>query len=139
MRGAVVILLACVLYADACLAHPATIATATATVEPDGGVRVVARFDLLAFALNETPAAVEDDAMNALLDASPEEMQAALDGARDRFLNEFKNLDDLRIEFPTATDVARAVSVRRRMPVMGDVTLTGQLPRDPASVAFRFP
>src|SRR5688572_27990547 len=139
MRGFVLFILACGWCAQTCLAHPATIASATATVEPDGRVTLAARFDLLAFALNETPAQVDDVAMNALLDAPPDEMQSALDGARDRFLNEFKAFDDVRIEFPTAADVARALSGGRRLPVMGDVTLTGRLPAGTSSFAFRFP
>ena len=136
MRGIVIVILAGALCADACFAHPATLATATATVDACGRVTLRARFDLLAFALNETPQQVEDDAMNELLGAPPEEMQAALDGARDRFLNEFTAFEDVRVEFPTAADVERA---GRRLPVMGDVTLTGRLADGASSVAFRFP
>ena len=143
---AIVVVYSCC--AARCFAHPATIASATATIDPAGNLSLTAHFDLLAFALNETPERVDDEAMRALLEARPEELQAALDGARDRFVNDFAvigddgrraAIDGLCIAFPTEAELARRQPMRARLPVMGDVTLTGKLRHAPSSVAFQFP
>ena len=146
-RLVIAIVVVCCLAAR-CYAHPATIASATVGVDPAGNLRLTAHFDLLAFALNETPERVDDEAMRALLEAPPEELQAALDGARDRFINDFAviggdgrrdAIDQLDVDFPTAADLASRGLTRARLPVMGDVTLTGKLRHAPSSVSFQFP
>ncbi|MBC8108920.1 MAG: hypothetical protein H7Z14_20210, partial [Anaerolineae bacterium] len=129
-------------------AHPAQFVAANLTVNRDGTFRVHARFDLLAFALNDTPARIEDAAMNELLDGSREDLEQALVNARQRLLRGVKIQCDgstivsaEAIQFPTTEDVNRwrDAKVLPRLPVMQEATLDGHLPAGTKSIAIRFP
>ena len=57
-------------------AHPAMYVSANVKVNGDGTFRIHARFDVLAFALNDTPARIDDASMNELLDGPREVLEA---------------------------------------------------------------
>ncbi len=135
--------------ASVCRAHPAQLVSANVQIKADGSFRVTANFDLLAFALNDIPARVDDAAMNQLMDGPSDDLQRSLDDASRRLLHGFnircdQSADVLRAEiihFPTVADVHRwrDTAGLRRLPVMQPAVLEGHLPHDTQSVAFRFP
>ena len=129
-------------------AHPATIAAATATVQPDGHFQVQARFDVLAFVLNDTTMRIGDGPMNDLLDGPVATLQSQLSAAAARFQRDFQasggtsgpgTIDS--VTFPTVADVQAWCNsgVKPRLPVMIPVTVQGHLPPGSSSVSFRFP
>lgn len=130
-----------------CAAHPASIAAATAKVQPDGHFAVQARFDLLAFVLDDTPQRIGDGPMNALLDGPASDLQAQLGEAESRFRRDFQVSGGSEpgvvdaVVFPTLTDVQkwRDSGIKPRLPVTMTVTVQGRLPPGAASVSFRFP
>jgi len=130
-----------------CAAHPASIAAATAKVQPDGHFVVQARFDLLAFVLDDTPQRIGDGPMNALLDGPASDLQAHLGEVEGRFQRDFQvsggsapGVVDA-VAFPSLTDVQkwRDSGIKPRLPVTMTVTVQGHLPPGAASVSFRFP
>jgi hypothetical protein len=130
-----------------CAAHPASIAAATAKVQPDGNFVVQARFDLLAFILDDTPQRIGDGPMNALLDGPVSDLQAHLSDAEGRFQRDFQvsggsgpGVVD-SVVFPSLTDVQkwRDSGIKPRLPVTMTVTVQGHLLPGAASVSFRFP
>ena len=130
-----------------CAAHPASIAAATAKVQPDGNFVVQARFDLLAFILDDTPQRIGDGPMNALLDGPASDLQGHLSDAEGRFQRDFQvsggsgpGVVD-SVVFPSLTDVQkwRDSGIKPRLPVTMTVTVQGHLPPGAASVSFRFP
>ena len=130
-----------------CGAHPSRSVEAVARVGRDGRFELSARFDALAFALNETPDRTPDAPMNALLDGPPAELRRLMDDSRERFTGEFSvTCGDAAaavdaIHFPTADDVCRSRDAggSARLPLLLDATVAGRLPAGAASVAFRFP
>ena len=127
-------------------AHPAALSSAVATVEPDGRFRVVAQFDTLAFALNDTSARIGNAPMEELLDGSRDVLAARLADARGRFLHGFRAATDRGsgtvdgCEFPTTDEVlAWKTTGTTVLPVVLPVELTGRLPAGAGTVAFRFP
>ena len=127
-------------------AHPATLTSAEATVEADGHFRVVARFDTLAFALNDTSARIGNEPMEALLAGPREALEARLADARGRFLHGFRVVTDQgagrvdTVEFPTVDQVLDwKATTTPILPVVLPVRLTGRLPAGAGTVAFRFP
>ena len=130
-----------------CAAHPASIAAATAEVQPDGRFAVQARFDLLAFVLDDTPQRIGDGPMNALLDGPASELQAQLGAAGGRFQRDFQASGGSgpgvvdAVVFPSVEDVQRwrDSGVKPRLPVTMTVTVRGHLPPGAASASFRFP
>ena len=130
-----------------CAAHPASIAAATAKVQPDGHFTVEARFDLLAFVLDDTPQRIGDGPMNALLDGPASDLQTQLGEAEGRFQRDFRasggtgpGVTD-SVAFPSVADVQkwRDSGIKPRLPVTMTVTVQGHLPPGAASVSFRFP
>lgn len=130
-----------------CAAHPASIAAATAKVQPDGHFAVEARFDLLAFVLDDTPQRIGDAPMNALLDGPAADLQAQLGEAETRFRHDFQVSGGTgpgvvdSVGFPSLEDVQkwRDSGIKPRLPVTMTVTVQGHLPPGAASVSFRFP
>lgn len=130
-----------------CAAHPASIAAATAKVQPDGRFAVEARFDLLAFVLDDTPQRIGDGPMNALLDGPAPDLQTRLGEAEGRFRRDFQASGGSgpgvvdAVAFPSLADVQkwRDSGIKPRLPVTMTVTVQGHLPPGAASVAFRFP
>ena len=130
-----------------CAAHPASIAAATAKVSPDGHFAVEARFDLLAFVLDDTPQRIGDGPMNALLDGPAPDLQARLAEAEGRFRHDFQASGGSgpgvvdAVAFPSLTDMQqwRDSGVKPRLPVTMTVTVSGHLPPGAASASFRFP
>ena len=133
-----------------CFAHPAQMVAATATVKANGELRITARFDVLAFALNDTPARIDDASMNELLDGPPEELRASLDAARQRLLHglvvecdtgSIATIDAVSTRFPTAQDVIRCRDSQYspRLPLILDFGVTGRVADGARSVAVRFP
>lgn len=135
------------LLAVSVFAHPANIPVARAKVQPDGSFELSVRFDLLAFILEETPTAVADPPMNALLEGPRFKLQERLNESKERFAREMGVGDGssngtLEItDYPTANGVHDYVDtgVQPRLPVMMMVTLKGHLPAGGRKVAFRFP
>jgi hypothetical protein len=137
-----------------CLAHPAQLVSATVHISRDGQFSVDANFDVLAFALNDTPMAIDDASMNALLDGPREVLERRLAEARERFSRNFvvlcgdpngqpvEPVHASARQFPTADDVYRwreAHSRATRLPVIGELRLEGRLPVQTRTVSFRFP
>lgn len=130
-----------------CEAHPASIAAATAKVQPDGHFAVQARFDLLAFVLDDTPQRIGDGPMNALLDGPASDLQTQLGEAEGRFRHDFQVSGGSEpgvvdsVVFPSLTDVQkwRDSGIKPRLPVTMTVTVQGHLPPGAASISFRFP
>jgi len=130
-----------------CLAHPANIAGAQANVQPDGHFQIRARFDLLAFALNDTPQRIGDAPMNTLLDGPNTALEAQIAEAKGNFQREFAvstggapaTIDS--IDFPTAADVHKwaVEGGATRLPVMLPVVVNGHLPPNAATYSVRFP
>ena len=128
-------------------AHVPSMATANATIEPDGKFSLDLTFDVPPFVLNVTPQAATDDAMNAWLNGPTNAVAASLNVARSRFTTEFAVLTDRgagsisNIIFPTAMDLERyKESVPLvQLPVMLMLSLEGRLPAGAHSVSFRFP
>ena len=128
-------------------AHPAYLTSADATVERDGRFHVVLRFDLLAFALNDTSERMPDAPMNALLDGPRADLEHRLTEARGRFSRHFHVSADGaetaigELKFPTADDALAWKAAGRvpRLPVILGVEARGRLPVRARSVAFRFP
>ncbi len=147
--GALLVLLLAVLGAGGsrCAAHPASIAAATAKVQPDGYFSVEARFDLLAFVLDDTPQRIGDAPMNALLDGPGSDLQAQLGEAEGRFRHDFQASGGSgpgvvdAVAFPSVADVQkwRDSGIKPRLPVTMTVTVSGHLPPGASSVSFRFP
>ena len=130
-----------------CAAHPASIAAATAKVQPDGRFSVETRFDLLAFVLDDTPQRIGDGPMNALLDGPASDLQAQLGEAEGRFRHDFQASGGSgpgvvdAVAFPSVADVQkwRDSGIKPRLPVTMTVTVQGHLPPGASSVSFRFP
>lgn len=128
-------------------AHPASLTSAIATVEKDGRYTMVLRFDVLAFALNDTPDRVPDEAMNALLDGPVETLRRRMDEARENFAEQFQVLADAqvaapaRIAFPSADDVVRKKEGpgSPRLPILLEAEISGALSPASSGLAFRFP
>lgn len=130
-----------------CAAHPASIAAATAKVSPDGHFAVEARFDLLAFVLDDAPQRIGDGPMNALLDGPAPDLQAHLAEAEERFRRDFRASGGSgpgvvdAVAFPSLAEIQqwRDSGVKPRLPVTMTVTVSGHLPPGAASASFRFP
>jgi hypothetical protein len=137
------------LLASMCDAHPAQLVAAHATFDRDGRFRVAAKFDLLAFALNDTPARIDDASMNALIDGSPDVLAARLKDAAERFRHGVTVLcgDDRAIvrgdsvQFPTIVDLQhwKDSGIRPRLPVIQEAVVEGRLPEGTRCIALRFP
>jgi len=135
--------------ASLCRAHPAQLVSANVQIHADGSFRVTANFDLLAFALNDIPARVDDASMNQLMDGPSDELKQNLDDASRRMLHGFnlrcdQKSDVLRAEtihFPTVEDVHhwRDTAGVRRLPVIQQAVLEGHLPTSTQSISVRFP
>jgi hypothetical protein len=135
--------------ASVCRAHPAQFVSANLQIHADGSFRVLASFDLLAFALNDTPARIDDGSMNRLLDGPTEDLERSLQDASARLLRGVtlrcdESTSVLRadvIYFPGVADVIRWRDTAgvRRLPVIQQAILEGHLPLTAHAVAVRFP
>src|SRR4051812_27657794 len=135
--------------ASVCRAHPAQFVAANLQIHADGSFRVLASFDLLAFALNDTPARIDDGSMNRLLDGPTEDLERSLQDASARLLRGVtlrcdESTSVLRadvIHFPGVADVIRWRDTAgvRRLPVIQQAILEGHLPLTAHAVAVRFP
>jgi hypothetical protein len=128
-------------------AHPAIFTSAQIYIQPDGRYQLFTRFDLLAFALQETSAQIGDPAMNALLDGPPEILAQKIAEARTNFLEQTKLQTDQgfgvvsRLKFPTLKEVDewKSSGISPRLPVVANVEMDGRLPDAAAQVRFQFP
>lgn len=128
-------------------AHPANIPAATAKISADGSYQVDAKFDLLAFMLNDTPQRIGDGPMNDLLDGPAEALQASLTEATQRFKRDFAVVSGNTpgtvdsVVFPSLAQVQawRDSGIKPRLPVMLSITIRGHLPPQAVDVSFRFP
>jgi len=146
---AVVVLLIAAAPMQVCCAHPAQLVAANARIDADGRFQITAKFDLLAYALNDTPAQIDDASMNALLDGPDDVLEARLRDAGERFEHGVTILCDNgrpvvrgdTIRFPAVADVHRwrESGIRPRLPVIQDVSVEGRIPPGTTSVALRFP
>src|SRR5579859_5738242 len=127
--------------------HLPTLATGTASIEPDGRFTLDLTFDVLAFALNERPQDATDDAMRQLLNGPTNALAASVADAKSRFESEFVVLADSKpgtvtaLTFPTLEDVQRykeSIGVVQ-FPVMLVLSLEGRIATNAHSVSFRFP
>jgi len=130
-----------------CRAHPTRVAEADAKLAPDGTVRLAVTFDVLAFALNDTPQRIADPPMNELLDGPAEVLQKSLADAQQRFVRHSALKADghkcpleLR-HFPTLADIQKwkDAGVNPRLPVMLELQAVGQLPATARSMTLQLP
>lgn len=127
--------------------HPAVSALVLIKASPGGRVSITVRHDALAFALNETPARISDEAMSDLLKAPPSDLQAALDDARARMgrgvllAADAAPVPALVTEAPTAADVIawKNSSPAPRLPVYMETVLTASLPQGAGRLSIRLP
>jgi HupE / UreJ protein len=128
-------------------AHLPTLATGTASFDPDGHFTLDLTFDVLAFALDQKPQDATDDSMRQLLNGPTNTLAASMADAELRFEHEFLVLADNRpgsvtaLTFPTAEDVQRykeSVGVMQ-FPMMLVLSLEGRIATNAHSVSFRFP
>jgi hypothetical protein len=144
------VLSCCIFAVQTARAHPATLVAADVQIHRDGGFIIRARFDVLAFALNDTPGRVDDASMNALLDGPGDVLEARLKDASDRFMRGcvvLVNQDRSRvvraesIEFPTVEAIHRwrDSGIKPRLPVIDQAKLEGHLPAGTQSVEICFP
>lgn len=140
----VCLILLCTARISDAAAHPGNIPAALAKVQASGVFEVRLRFDVLAYALSDTPTHIGDAPMEALLDGPPGDLERRLAEAKTRFRHSFRvgrgggeTIDTLT--FPNAAEVLQSVAGRRtRLPVMASVTVTGHLPPETRSISFRF-
>ena len=128
-----------------CFAHPGTIASAVAKVQPNGEFEVRLHFDIMSYTLGALPNHGDPAAINALLDGPPAELASQLAEAKERFQQNFhvKNGDMEEsageLTFPSAAEVQESVKgARVRLPVMATVTVGGHLLPGAKTVAFQF-
>lgn len=128
-------------------AHPANLTSALATIQTDGELKLTLNFDVLAYALNDSPYRIPDDAMNALLDGPRPELDRRMQLARGHFRKHFKILVDGRplaawqLQFPTTAEVEqwKANGTEPRLPVLLACVVRARLPAGANRVAFQFP
>ena len=130
----------------ALIAHQAFFTASAAHIGPDGAVTIRVRFDLLAYALNDTSARIGNEPMEELLNGPRALLEKRLMEARERFLHGVSIMTDAgncapgSIEFPDADAVdAYKLSASTLLPVVMEAKLIGRLPTGAKSVAFRFP
>ncbi|MFI4917858.1 MAG: hypothetical protein ACIAS6_15295, partial [Phycisphaerales bacterium JB060] len=139
-----------VLLAARAIAHPtlATMAIIDVTRDDAGGVvEVRVLHDVLAYALNDTSAAVLDYQMYELLEAPRETLEAALTDARERFEGGFWVLADGQrvacelVRGPTieSVDAWREENPTLRLPMAMEFVLRARLPRGAGELAVRGP
>ena len=127
-------------------AHPAYLTAAQVTVEPDGRFAAQFRFDLLAYALNDSSARIGNESMEALLAGPRDELEATLDQAKGRLKRGFRVVTDAgggvvdTISFPDAGQVLEWRDQNNPvLPVVLPIRLAGRLPPGAKTVAYRFP
>jgi len=130
-----------------CPAHPANLAAAIAKVDSSGKVHVTLTFDLLAYALNDTPQRVANAPMDALLDGQASDLQKSLAEAKERFARGIGIVADGNgvkfdsLVFPGVKEVEdwKKAGYQPRLPVMMELSVDAHLPQGARTVAFRFP
>ena len=140
-------LLSCAFLSSTWAMHPAGIALAKASVDVNGNIELKLRYDLLAFALEQTSAEVSDPPMNALLDGPQENLQKRMDESSARLRDSLKITSELgdgsidSISYPSAADI-RSYSAAVgpvRLPVMLTVRVKAHLPKGARRLSVRFP
>ena len=126
-------------------AHPAPFTAAVAQIKPGGEVRLIVRFDLLAYSLNDTSERVGSAAMVELLSGPRAVLERRLTESRDRLLHGVSILGDhgegafTSIVYPSVEEIHAALKSDSGLPGGLEAELTGKLPAGARSVAFRFP
>jgi hypothetical protein len=135
------------LFAAAAQAHPVVAASAIVSIRDDGRIEITVHYDALAFALNDTPRAVGDDAMLAVLNGPREDLERTLAEGRDRFARLFelradgKSIPTHVTIAPTADSVLefKAHAIGPVLPVKMDIVAEGVLPANTGRIALKFP
>src|SRR5262245_3645788 len=128
-------------------AHPGFPGSAIARIEVSGRFTIHVRLDALAFALNETPADIADDSMRRLLAGPRQELDASLEQARQRFVQQFEltaNGERVAITLvnsPTRGQIeeAEARSDPVRLPIMLEFAGEAQLAPGTNRLSLKFP
>ncbi|HVU62395.1 MAG TPA: HupE/UreJ family protein [Phycisphaerales bacterium] len=128
-------------------AHPVVAASAIVAIRDTGHVEITVHYDALAFALNDTPRAVGDQAMLDLLSGPRADLQRTLDEGRDRFARLFAlRADDASVPthvtiYPNVDSVLdfKAHAIGPVLPVKMDIVAEGDLPPGVSRIAMRFP
>jgi hypothetical protein len=116
-------------------------------VDSERRISVTVTHDALAYALNDTSARISDSQMYELLDASEEELRAALEDGRERFTSAFRLFADgvpVRfevVEAPTVESVHQWISENpaRRLPCKLDFVVKATLPVGATTLSLQFP
>lgn len=127
-------------------AHPAYLTAAQVTVKRDGQFTARFRFDLLAYALNDSSARIGNEPMEALLTGPRDELETTLDRAKGRLARGFRVVTDQGdgvVETTSFPDAEQVLAWRDHnqpvLPVILPVSLSGHLPPGARTVACRFP
>jgi hypothetical protein len=129
------------------LAHPAVSAVAIIKVDPAGRVSITLTHDALAFALNEQPLRIDDEAMYALLRGPREDLAAALADAKDRLASGMRlTASGAPVPFtltawptPESVDRWKSENPAGRLPVKLEFTAEATLPHGAADLSIQFP
>jgi hypothetical protein len=129
------------------LAHSVNVPMALLVIHRDGSFTLDANFDLPAYVLNDTPARIGDDSMNAWLDADDTTIANSLNDAKTRLQHAIvftANDHDFRATltgFIGLSEVRayRTSGITPRLPMMAPATLRGNLPAGATSFTLRFP
>jgi len=128
-------------------AHPASIAGAVVDVASGGETTLRMRFDVPAFALNETPARIGDGAMRELLTGPVAELERLLADAGMRFVTlTGLEADGVAVPltlgaFPTSAEVRAAAGdgTAARLPIRLELAAAGRVPAGAGVVTISFP
>lgn len=127
--------------------HPPLSTVAQVDIERDGTMTVVVTHDALAFALNDTSAAVDDQQMLALLDGPEAEVTVAFDDGRKRFTLGFHLRADNQ---PIVTQLEKSPDLQalrdwlakhpqRNLPCQMDFVFSATLPAKTNAITLQFP
>jgi hypothetical protein len=128
-------------------AHPAGLTAAQARIDRSGAVELTVSFDVLAWALNDSPDRIPSSAVTALLAGSNANLDGRLQAAHRRFQRQLGVVVDgvirpeVTVTTPSLAIVRTAVGRDGALasPLMLPAQATFQVPSSARTVAFQFP
>lgn len=124
-------------------AHTASVTSAAVQIEPDASIHVSLHFNVLAFALNDIPARLDQAQIQEFLEAPQALLDSRVAAARQRLTKGIKITTDhgevpLRsVSFPTSGEISEGADSGPVFLLNAEVA--GSLPPSASVVTFRFP